>query len=312
MSMKQFFAISNYFLQYVCGTRFKQITTIEDIAKILEQLHYPYQVNKSWLKTPNTQHSFGNVILLMDFFMDFVPPPRNGTEEAQEQLQFPLQEPQECTSSQIDDENLRIPDIDFQAILLCDAENGFMLWDKQLDDEVSALQQRTCDKLIQKRCNFISLKALEAAMFELDQRLKDLEQNRPQICKQDEDECKQLEEEYKCTLKKITMLRDDLELEMKKYKQLKKSLPGLNKEMLGLENDIQSLENLVSKQICNKEERDKLIQEVAQCKHTVQIQESSLRDLENENHNQQVLQSRIMKQLKDQVCNIYFKFLYDF
>ncbi|XP_030383143.1 kinetochore and Eb1-associated basic protein [Scaptodrosophila lebanonensis] len=89
MSTKQFVAVVNHFLRCAGCTQIAldKGNHIESLLVALRQLRYPHKVNRSWLLTPTVTHCFGYVLMMLDFLMDFAPPP-----EADSQAEFAFTE----------------------------------------------------------------------------------------------------------------------------------------------------------------------------------------------------------------------------
>lgn len=105
MTMKQFVTIVNFFLQSIFGNRVNVGNNhVEEITSALHKLKYPYQVNKSWLVTPTTQHSFGHVMVMLDFLKDIVPRPqcsRTLANTMSSPLWKPVSNPATCITRKI-------------------------------------------------------------------------------------------------------------------------------------------------------------------------------------------------------------------
>ncbi|XP_054727702.1 trichohyalin-like [Anastrepha obliqua] len=297
ISTKQFVGIVNHFLQYIWGTRFTVGSNyIDDIVNILQKLKYPYQINKSWLKTPNTSHSFGYVIQLLDFLMDFVPP---QNEEEASDMKFEFEDPQELSQSSLMHES---PDADFTALILQNSEEGFMLWDKQMDDELHNLQEQTCDVLIYKRCGLQGISSLDAQLHELKLELQEEQKKRPHIRKEDEEHCLRLEKELKETQQQVLEARETLEISTKKISEMQAEEQRYKAEFMELLEKVNQMKGALAKQTLSVAQRDAYIEELEQRKYTLQRMERTLRDLEGRQHHQQVLVSRHKKQLTDKIA----------
>ncbi|XP_065363792.1 uncharacterized protein Ndc80 [Calliphora vicina] len=299
MSIKQFVAIINYFLSYIWGNRYTVGTNhVEDIINILQKLQYPHPLNKSWLKTPNTQHSFGNVIVLFDFLMDFVPP---AEEEDSNGIYFDLKEPEELSASRMQEDNFQIPDLEFQQQLLRNSEEGFMLWDKQKTDEFNTLQLQTCNLLIQKNCGLADVDAVKFEVEKLQDILKSLEKEKPS---EDKDMLKmksKLSHELKTLKREIKTLQDECEADERDIKELNSRKQVTAKEVDSIEMDIKSLHEMLNSQSCTVEQRNQLVADVMQHKQMMAIKERAIQDLQTRYHNQQILQSKAIKQFNDQI-----------
>ncbi|XP_070490999.1 kinetochore protein NDC80 homolog [Chironomus tepperi] len=73
MTLKTFISILEYFLEPICGSVPKDFQTnyIDFLYNLLLQLEYPFNINKSSLKTPNAPHCLNNIIILLGWLADF-------------------------------------------------------------------------------------------------------------------------------------------------------------------------------------------------------------------------------------------------
>ncbi|XP_075159126.1 kinetochore protein Ndc80 [Haematobia irritans] len=303
MSIKQFVAIVNFFLNHIWGKRYAVGNNhVEDISQILQKLQYPHPVSKSWLKTPNTQHSFGNVIVLLDYLMEFVPLHTLEDIEPHCIEYFELQDPQDVmNSSRMPEDVLKIPDLEFQRELLLNTEDGFMLWDTQKDEEFNALQKETCNLLISKTCNFPNSEAIEAEIEKMNEHLKAIQDVRP---KEDKDLVRlhaNLTEEYEFLNKDLHAMKEEHHNMKRNLKQLGREKVQIEADFEEMEKDVAALQEKIDKQLCTVEQRDQLMADLQHLEHLLAIEHRTLRDFENRNHNQQVVYARILKQFTDTV-----------
>ncbi|XP_016949315.1 myosin-11 [Drosophila biarmipes] len=185
MTIKQFVAILNFLFHHIWRNK---VTVgqnhVEDITSAMQKLQYPYQVNKSWLVSPTTSHSFGHVIVLLDFLMDFVP----SSEESF--LDFPFTETTEQPSSYLHSVHCETMatittttaqmqavqlDEEVNALLFAETSKCIDLWDKELSEEEAKLQADTRDKLIAKKCDLPDRQALDQVIDDLRAKLQQLE-----------------------------------------------------------------------------------------------------------------------------------------
>ncbi|XP_005182845.3 uncharacterized protein LOC101890488 [Musca domestica] len=303
MSIKQFVAIVNFFLNHIWGKRYVVGSNhVEDIIQILQKLQYPHPVNKSWLKTPNTQHSFGNVVVLLDFLMDFVPPYVDEDVVPQVVDFFELQEPHEIMNgSRLAEDIFQSPDLEFQRELLMNTEEGFTLWDTQMNDEFNSLQQETCNLLIKKTCNFPDAAAIHVEIEKLSAQLKCLEDAKP---KEDKELVRleaKLTDEFDFLSNDMERLKEEYHNKKRTQQQLTREKADVLNEVENMETEIENLQKVINKQVCTVEQRNQLMTDQKHLEHLLSIEERTLRELESRNHNQQVLYARVLKQFTDGV-----------
>ncbi|KAG5677251.1 hypothetical protein PVAND_007023 [Polypedilum vanderplanki] len=72
MTLKNFIMILRHYIQYICNVPNDFMTNyIDFVYNLLIQLEYPYNINKSSLKTPNAPHCFNNIIVLLGWLAEF-------------------------------------------------------------------------------------------------------------------------------------------------------------------------------------------------------------------------------------------------
>lgn len=300
MSIKQFVAIINYFLGFIWGNRYTVGSNhVDDIINILQKLQYPHPLNKSWLKTPNTQHSFGNVIVLFDFLMDFVPP--ENEQEGLNELYFELKETEELSDSRVNKVPLQVADFKFQQELLSNSEKGFMLWDKHKDEELANLQEHTCNLLVQKRCGLAHMEALELEIEKSKKILKSVKNEMPSEDKGMLEMNSKLSNELKKLSRRIESFQSECDTNEGKIKELATAKIATVKEVDAIKMDIKDLQEMVNSQSCSIEQRDQMMRDVARYKQMLGMQERTIQDLQNRFDNEQILQSKSLKQLNDKI-----------
>ncbi|XP_017086544.1 trichohyalin [Drosophila eugracilis] len=185
MTMKQFVSILNFLFHQIWRNKLTVGQNhVEDITNAMQKLQYPYQVNKSWLVSPTTQHSFGHVIVLLDFLMDFAPPLSTSDEPENE---FPFMETTEQTSSYLNSVHCEPTDTmsitqmqtvqldeEVNALLFVEATKCITLWDQELTEEEAKLHAEIRDQVISKKCNLPDRKALEKEIVNLRTKLQQL------------------------------------------------------------------------------------------------------------------------------------------
>ncbi|EDV47181.1 myosin heavy chain, embryonic smooth muscle isoform [Drosophila erecta] len=188
MTIKQFISILNFLFQHIWRNR---VTVgqnhVEDITSAMQKLQYPYPVNKSWLVSPTTQHSFGHVIVLLDFLMDFVSP-LPSSDEAEEE--FPFMETMEQPSTYLNNTHLELNasmsttqanavqlDEKVNGLLFTEANKCIALWDQELTNEEAKLQAETRDQMISLKCDLPDRKALDQLIGDLRTKLQQIENN---------------------------------------------------------------------------------------------------------------------------------------
>lgn len=310
MTFKQFLGILNFFFQNVWRNKVTVGSNpVEEITAALQKLHYPHQVSKSWLSTPATQHSFGHVIVLLDFLMDFAPPLDSMDSE-----QFPFMETAEQPSSYLHSiaemtamstthalQAVQL-DEDLNALLFEKSAECNPLWNEERAEEELLLQARVCDMVISRRSDFPSRQALDTEIANL----------KSQISKLDEQLHQAGEEKKVQQLQKLNQEREQLnqqvlacQEEIAKQEDAKNTMLAkgkeLQKEIQQLTNSEQRLRNSIANQKYTIQQVKSLQMRQADLSNESQVYERQVKDLCSRESNQQVMLSRAKKKLLDTV-----------
>ncbi|XP_055843877.1 synaptonemal complex protein 1 [Episyrphus balteatus] len=286
MSMKQFIGLVDYFLKFIAGNKFKVGSNhVESILKILNQIDYPYTVNKSWLKTPTAPHAFGNAVMLFSFFMEFIPPPDN----------IELFKKNHLIVSE------EFPDMDFAFKLSNMAEEGFSLWNNQKNEEFEKLQKFAVDELICKKTSIPSSDAMDDEVNRLNDELDAISAKTSDI--QDEEEYFRLDKEVKTNQRKIEKVRSLMQENQKRIDKLKSQVNCQREMNEKLTLRVEELLNIVNNQEVSVEERNQLIEEVGQMQHVVRTKKQAVCDLQELDNQSQVQLSRMIKQLTEKIAH---------
>lgn len=140
MSTKQFITTMTYFMKMVIGnSRGCRLATdkltIDDITKYL--IEVGYAVNKqsmSWMKTPNAPHAFNNLVDLLQWLCNFLPPDAEA---------HPFE-----SIENLEDVDKCFPNIEYVGLFLASIEDNFSLWNNQQDEECESSKALLIDKYI--------------------------------------------------------------------------------------------------------------------------------------------------------------------
>ncbi|KAH8296821.1 hypothetical protein KR054_011749 [Drosophila jambulina] len=185
MTIKEFVGIINHFFHQIFGNR---VTVghnhVEDITGAMQRLNYPHQLGKSWLMSPTTQHSFGHVIVLLDFLMDFAP----SSEELDNEFLFT--ETSEQPSSyhhSVASESMAVMsttqshqalqlDEELNALLFAACRQCNVLWDQEQIEEETKMKTKTSEQVLSKKYDLENLQALEQEINSLQVKNQELEE----------------------------------------------------------------------------------------------------------------------------------------
>ncbi|EDW75096.1 uncharacterized protein Dwil_GK19995 [Drosophila willistoni] len=192
MTMKQFIGIVNFFFHNIWRNRVTVSSVnnmaAENIMSALTKLKYPHQINKSSLMTPTTQHSFGQIIVMLDFLMDLAHPPPGEIEEDE----FPFMETAEQISMASDSTMSTthtthtnqtraafLLNEDLNAILFAHGADCFRAWDQRLMEKEEELKSNVRDAVIARKCGqqISDGAALENEIVSLVDKLQQVEQD---------------------------------------------------------------------------------------------------------------------------------------
>ncbi|EDW27505.1 GL20321 [Drosophila persimilis] len=313
MGTKQFVGIINFFFHQIIRNRVTVGSNhVEDIMNTMQKLNYPYQMNKSSLMTPTAQHSFGHVIVMLDFLMDFGPQPAAEDESKD----FPFMETADQHSAYLHSmasESIAMSTTQSGPLVLDEEQNEllwvqatacFSLWDQENKEEEELLQARTRDKVISKRCDLADRRALDADIEALrtklsgvDQKLeealpadgKNFQQLESLICKQE-----QLRQHLQAMHKDAANKRDLIKELRAKAKQKTAQIKSLEKERRHIQQTVSS-QRYTAQQL-----KDLQIQYTDRTNES-KVYKREVKEITERQLNQQVLLSRSKQKLLDKI-----------
>ena len=133
MTSKQFIMILGHLLKPVMRNIQLDGTNYVDIVfNVLQQLDYPYTINKSSLKTPNAPHCINNIIVLLGWLSDF----KLNDAEMEASVEFKPSE--ELTSTE------------FATMFMEKGAEGFALWNNNQEEEFEEINEQLRQTYIHK------------------------------------------------------------------------------------------------------------------------------------------------------------------
>ncbi|XP_017099490.2 kinetochore protein NDC80 homolog isoform X1 [Drosophila bipectinata] len=310
MTFKQFLGILNFFFQNVWRNKVTVgANPVEDITAALQKLHYPHQVSKSWLSTPATQHSFGHVIVLLDFLMDFAPPlDTMGSEpfpfmETAEQPSSYLHSIAEMTAMSTTHALHAIQlDEELNALLFEKSAECNHFWNEERAEEELQLQARVCDMVISRKSDFSSRQAIDSEIGNLNSQISKLdeqlhnsgeEKKLQQLQKLNQDR-EQLYQKLRACQEEITQQEDAKIALQSKGKELQEEIQRLTRGEKHLRNSIANQKYTI-------QQVKALQMQQADLSNESQVYERQVKDLCTRESNQQVMLSRAKKKLLDTI-----------
>lgn len=314
MTMKQFVAIVNFFLQFVFGNRFNIGSNhVEEITSALHKLKYTNQVSKSWLMTPTTQHSFGHVIVMLDFLKDLAPPPPSRRQELGEYEEFPFMETSEHPSYMqqtladptATSNNLQISQIvlteETNHLLFPSAAESFGVWDTQNWNEYAVLKRNVSERIIKCISDLPDSQSLDLDLVRLKDEIMHIEE---QLQLTSDNKGEQLQQrKYQEEQLKHELLT--IQSKIKEYTERIEQLRALSTEnanrMKIQRKEIQKLQKEVNRQRYTAEQFQRMKVLLNDMGNEEQFYKRQMVDFTERGNNQQVRLSRAKKQLLDNV-----------
>ncbi|KAH8239186.1 hypothetical protein KR032_001566 [Drosophila birchii] len=170
MTIKEFVGIINHFFHQIFGNR---VTVghnhVEDITAAMQRLNYPHQMGKSWLMSPTTQHSFGHVIVLLDFLMDFAPSSEEltneflftDTTEQPSSYQHSVASESMAVLSTTQSHHALQLDEELNALLFAACRQCYVLWDQEHIEEEEKMKIQTSEQVMSKKYDLENMQALQ-------------------------------------------------------------------------------------------------------------------------------------------------------
>lgn len=136
MTSKQFMQILEYFFKGITGRDMQALVGKGDlydgIIRVLKSLDCPFMINKSMLRTPNTPHTFDQMIVLLLWLGDFICL-NIGTDATNAPSEYK--------------KDAELPSLAYTEAFSKAAMDGFQLWNKE-SDEFLVLQDHLVDSYI--------------------------------------------------------------------------------------------------------------------------------------------------------------------
>ncbi|TDG43801.1 hypothetical protein AWZ03_009783 [Drosophila navojoa] len=312
MTMKQFVGIVNFLLHFIWPNR----TTVgsnhvEDITNALHKLNYPYQVNKSWLMTPTTQHSFGHVIVMLDFLKDFAPPSQQKQQESGQYEEFPFMETSEQASYvQNTQDSMALSNTQMGSVILNEettqllftkSAECFAVWDKQKVDEYAVLKRNVSDRIVKSICDLPDTAALEADIVRQQTELQKLEEQLQKPRNGNSEHLEQLTAQHQQLEHKLHTMQANTQEYREKIERLKATVAQNVDTVKALRKHRQQLHRELGQQKCSAEQFQAKKAVLGDLETKEKFYNRQLREFTERGYDQQVRFSRAKKQLLDKV-----------
>ncbi|XP_034490604.1 coiled-coil domain-containing protein 39 [Drosophila innubila] len=310
MTIKQFVTIVHFFLQLIFGNRINVGNNhVEEITNALHKLKYPYQVNKSWLVTPTTQHSFGHVMVMFDFLKDIALPSSSSMQQEHGQYdEFPFMETSEQPSymqNTLDPVTLQISHVviteETNHLLFPSAAESFGLWDTQNDKEYNVLKRSVSDKIIKCLCDLPDTQSLDADLIRLKNERKHLEDQLQLQADNEHDQLEQIKSQEEQLKQELLSKQTSTKEQMRKIEQLCELRAEISNRIMKQRKEAQKMQREVDKQRYTVEKFQSMKVLLSDLRNEEQFYKRQMQDFLERGNNQQVRLSRAKKQLLDKV-----------
>ncbi|XP_053674616.1 kinetochore protein NDC80 homolog [Anopheles nili] len=294
MSMKQFLIIVAHLLRQIGGSRYKIGTNfIEDIMKAITELHCPFTVSKSMLKTPSAPHSIHHIITMLLWLISLAPKSITPIEWAPKCLhasEFPSQE---------------FTQFFFQASI-----ESFHLWNLKKEVEFGEQVEAMIDRLVSEKTNGLSQDQVRMRTEQIVKQLESIGADRTIGQTRDlsfgdvQREVSELQRVEKHLSEETKQLKKQLERQEQMYHQRQD-------QYYDRENAIYKVKEQLSKQEMTVSERDELRMMIIQCKNLISAKRKAIACLEEESSDYQITLSRLIKRKINCISELNTK-LYNF
>lgn len=274
MTHKQFISILQHFFKPIVGNTLLDTTNyVEYVYNFVQNMEYPYTINKSSLKTPSAPHCQNSIIILLAWLSEFT-------------LKDTEQEPLIDYSTD-DFESPAISESFMNRVAI-----AFDLWNNQQEAESDEVMTDIQQMYIQKttdNCGDIDadIKRLRGEVDQLQKDYKPLNpSNDPQYEKRTE--LKQLNEKIESLTKsteelsnKISFMRDNLELKELDFAKAEQELVALKRKL--------------SSQKMSLEDRSKILTEISQARSICDANKRKAMELSETNSDHEIQLSKLIQ-----------------
>lgn len=285
MTLKNFISILEYFLEPICGSVPKDFQTnyIDFLYNLLIQLEYPYNINKSSLKTPNAPHCLNNIIILLGWLAEF-----SKVDE-------------EAITYKVTDE---LPDVESMRVFMEQTSEAYKLFNDEKD--YSGIERKIRDTFLEMRgitgSDVESEK--ERLKFEISQLQKE---SKPLSLLKELNEKKKQSTELD---QKIEIHNKNIGDHNRTITNLKSNLALKQQAQDNVQKELKLLNNQLKTQLMTLEKRQQILIEITHLKSALMSKRNAVMELtEASSENEIALSNFISKkyQLIDRLNNLIYK-----
>lgn len=246
---------------------------VEELPKIAKKLHYPSQVNKSWLKTANTMHSWPQVLGWLSWLAETCAVKDLAIDHFQQFENLPFLEAENATGE--------INRLKFQFLL-----DAYKAWNEEKPTE----EIKATENFLQKVSNAhgVTEETIKNAEADLEAETRLLEEAK-ETGEQLDDEVRQLEEELKMLLNeesKLDSRAKELEDAEIKYtnetKMIEEETESLKKTFKARKAKKEELKTQINSQPMSVVERDAIVDRCGAMRNQIRDLNKHLEELEKD------------------------------
>lgn len=285
MTLKHFIAILEFLLKPIIGAVPKDFHTnyVDFLHNILMELEYPYNINKSSLKTPNAPHCYNNIIVLLGWLADF-----SKVDD----------EPIQCRTTEL------MPDVSLVTMFMEQTAEAYKLFNEERD--YTHLEKTIKESYVERRTG---------RSVDIDMEIQQLKIETDQLRK----EMKPLSFAKELNIKKAEATALDEKITghnknigdcNRKIANLKSTLSYKQQAQESAQNDIMSLNQQLRTQLMSQEQRQQVLIEITHLKSALMSKRNAIVELnEASSENEIILSNLISKkfQLIEQLNNMLYK-----
>lgn len=294
MTINQFYMIMRRFVRLICGKDLESFITggdpINGILNFMEQVSYPYAVNKSMLKTPNAPHTFDQIVVMLLWL---------GSVSSVSTI---------AADDSLLDEYLfvkddQFPNEEYTSMFSKAVQEGYLLWNNESDEHTTFID-RLSDGLIAAKLNHKveSAAELQALTENLEMKSNELANNPVQLKNLhhfEELESKYVEYETMehDLVNKLNEKRDRLAAVQVKWNDKRTKVQQSQSKIHALATQIQQQKFSIS-------DYKKLAEQMYLMKAAVGTVQNEIKLIRDEESNQQITRARLLKKVSEAINKI--------
>lgn len=294
MTTNQFYMIINYFARLICGKDLDTFIQNGDpllaILNFMNQLEYPYTINKSMLKTPNAPHTFDQIVMMLLWLGEATNVSHYASDDAF--IDKFLHNQDEC-----------LPNEEFTAMFSKAAQEGYLLWNNESDEHANFIDRLT-DNLVGAKLNHKvqSVDELNALTDRLKAKSKELVDHPVQLDNLHQFE--QLESKYVEYETKEHDLMTQLKQKRDRLAAVKVNWSDKRSKVERSLVQMNELADHIRNQRYNLDQYKKLSDDMSSLNAAANTIRAELKLIRDEESNQQIIRARLLKKVSEAIAAI--------